>query len=323
MKVALVMEPDLVGPVFGVDGLARIAELVDLWSPEAVTDLERIPTSVRQHVEVVVAGWGMPELGLSELELLPNLKAVVHWAGGGGVLTSEAVARGVVLSSGRASNAIPVAEWTVAMMVLAAKDAFWLSRSYCAAPGPIDRISTMPDAGLYGTTVGIVGASSVGIIVMEMLKSYDVDVLLYDPYATPSSAAALGAELVDDLEELARRCRILSIHAPVTTSTVGMISRGVLAAMPDGAVLINTSRGVIVDQEALTTELASGRIRAVLDVTEPEILTAGHPLYTLPNVFVTPHLAGSLGLELRRLGDVAISELENYLAGRPFSDTLN
>jgi phosphoglycerate dehydrogenase-like enzyme len=99
-----------------------------------------------------------------------------------------------------------------------------------------------------------------------------------------------------------------------------MIDARRLALMPDGATLINTSRGSLIDDDALLPELVSGRLHAVIDVTDPEVLPADSPLYELPNVLLTPHIAGSLGNELHRMTDQALDELERYAAGLPFAD---
>jgi phosphoglycerate dehydrogenase-like enzyme len=159
--------------------------------------------------------------------------------------------------------------------------------------------------------------------VIEKLAAGDVRVLLFDPYATAEAAAGLGVELVTDLAALASRSDILSIHAPEMPSTIGMISSSVLAALPDGATLINTARGALVDQDALVAELQRGRLRAILDVTEPDVLEPGHPLYALPNVFLTPHLAGSMGNELRRIGRAALAEVERFVTGEPFANPVH
>lgn len=320
MRAALLMDPALVPFVFGDDERARLAEILEIDMTDAATSLAGIASP--SGVEVLITGWGVPVIDSEGLDAFPALRAIVHWGGGIGFLDEAASARGIRISSARAANAVPVAEFTQAMITLAAKDAFWLSRQYCAEQRFIDREATAPRAGLFRTTVGIVGASTIGTMVIEKLRASDVEVLLYDPYATPETAQRLGAELVGDLEDLARRSRILSVHAPETPRTVGMISRAVLAALPDGATLVNTARGALVDQDALVDELQRGRLRAVLDVTEPDVLEAGHPLYTLPNVFLTPHLAGSMGVELRRLGESALAEVERFVAGAPFENPM-
>jgi len=320
VRAALLMDPALVPFVFGGAERARLQEMLEIEMTDAATSLAGI--SSPSEIELLITGWGVPVIDRDALDAFPALRAIVHWGGGIGFLDEAASARGIRISSARAANAIPVAEFTLAMITLAAKDAFWLSRQYCSEQRFIDREATVPNAGLFGMTVGIVGASTIGTMVIEKLGASDVDVLLYDPYVTPVTAERLGAELVGDLEELARRSRILSVHAPEMPSTVGMISREVLAALPDGATLVNTARGALVDQAALVEELERGRLRAVLDVTEPDVLDPGHPLYTLPNAFLTPHLAGSMGVELRRLGQVALAEVERFVAGAPFDNPM-
>lgn len=317
MKAALAMAPETLPFVFGADELRRLKQLLDLDTDRVLGSIEDLEDEERAALEVLITGWGAPQIGPDELARLPALRAVVHWGGGIGFLDRSATARGIAVSSARAANAIPVAEFTVAMITLAAKDAFWVSRQYCTEQRPIDREIELPHTGLYGTTIGLVGASSVGTLVIERLRDRDVEVLVYDPYLTATDAARLEVEPVGELEELARRSTVLSIHAPAIPQTDGMISRAVLAAMPDGATLVNTARGSLVDQDALVEELAGGRLRAILDVTEPEVLPTGHPLYTLPNVFLTPHLAGSTGTELRRLGRAALAEVERVVSGAP------
>ena len=317
MKAALLMDPTLVPFVFGEQETRRLAGILDIDMTDAATSLDELRDAA--YIELLLTGWGVVRLGRAQLDALPALRAIVHWGGGIGFLDEVASARGIPVSTARAANAIPVAEFTQAMITLAAKDVFWLSRRYSAEQQFIPREVAAPRSGLYRTTVGIVGASAIGTLVIEKLAASDVTVLLYDPYATPATAAALGVELVDDLAELARRSDILSIHAPEAPATIGMISRDVLAALRDGATVINTARGALIDQDALVAELQAGRLRAVLDVTEPEVLEPGHPLYSLPNVFLTPHLAGSMGVELRRLGEAATAEVELFVAGEPFA----
>ncbi|HEY9309708.1 MAG TPA: hydroxyacid dehydrogenase [Microbacterium sp.] len=316
MRAALLMSPALVPFVFGDAERSRLEEILEIDTTQAVTSIADVPA--RSEVELLITGWGVTSIGPEGLDGFPSLRAIVHWGGGVGFLDAEATARGILVSSARAANAIPVAEFSVAMITLAAKDAFWASRRYCAEQRFIDREAEFPRTGLYRSTIGIIGASTIGSLVIDRLAEADVDVLLFDPYASVETADRIGAELVTDLRELAARSDILSIHAPETPATIGMISADVLAALPDGATVINTARGALIDQVALVGQLQRGRLRAILDVTDPDVLEPGHPLYTLPNVFLTPHLAGSMGSELRRLGEAALSEVERFAAGRPF-----
>lgn len=319
MRAQLVMTPHLAGAVFDDALRERLRGVAEIDLDRVVSDPRQLDATELAAVDILITGWGAAPIDEQLLTAMPALRAIVHWGGGVGFISPAVGARGVAVSTGREANAVPVAEWTVAMIVLAAKDAFWMSRRYAAERRVLDREELMPRSGLFRTVIGIVGASSVGRLVIDRLRSYDVDVLLYDPFVSPEDAAAMGVGLVADLAALAARVTLLSVHAPETAGTVGMVSRSVLAALPDGATLINTARGALVDQDALVAELHTGRLRAVLDVTEPDVLAPEHPLFDLPNVFLTPHLAGSTGVELGRLGASAVSEVERFARGIPFA----
>jgi phosphoglycerate dehydrogenase-like enzyme len=119
------------------------------------------------------------------------------------------------------------------------------------------------------------------------------------------------------------RVDVLSLHAPALPSTRHMIGAAELAALPDHATIINTARGSLIDTAALEQECLAGRMSAILDVTEPEPLPASSVLYDLPNVMITPHIAGSLGSELHRMTDAALDELERYVSGRELAAGLS
>ncbi|MFY9712177.1 MAG: hydroxyacid dehydrogenase [Microbacterium sp.] len=318
MKAAFAMAAETLPFVFGEEELRRLHELLDIDTERTFGSIDALSDEEIDGLELLITGWGAPMIGERELARLATLRAVVHWGGGIGFIDPSATERGLAVSSARSANAVPVAEFTIAMIILAAKDAFWASQRYRTEQREIFREIELPHTGLYRRTIGLVGASTIGRLVIEQLRDRDVDVLVYDPYLTPDDAVRLGVERMEDLEALARRSTILSLHAPAFARTDGMISRAVLAAMPDGATLVNTARGSLVDQDALVEELTKGRLRAILDVTDPEVLPVGHPLYSLPNVFLTPHLAGSTGNELRRLGHAALAEVERFVSGQPF-----
>ena len=141
---------------------------------------------------------------------------------------------------------------------------------------------------------------------------------IFDPFAEPSEIGALGATKVDDLTQLCRTADVLSIHAPALPATLNLIGAAELAALPDGATVINTSRGHCLHLDALTAELETGRLFAIIDVTDPvEPLPDDHPLRHLPNAILTPHLAGSQGTELARMSDWVCDEVERFASGRP------
>jgi phosphoglycerate dehydrogenase-like enzyme len=269
-------------------------------------DLAELP-----DVDLLVTGWGCPPITAQALQRLPSLKAVVHTAGSvKGFVTDACWARGIAVSSAASANALPVAEYTVAMILLTGKRVLERARDYRATKR-IDHYEIPPTVGNYGTTVGILSASMIGRRVIELLRPYDFHVLVHDPFVTEVDAAeSVG------LTELFERSDVVSVHTPLLPETRGLVSRELLGLLSDDAVLINTARGAVVDQDALAAE--AGRIRAVLDVTDPEVLPAGHPLWRNDSVLITPHLAGSQGNEWLRLAHHAVAEVRRWVAGEPF-----
>ncbi|GAA2886350.1 hydroxyacid dehydrogenase [Nonomuraea rubra] len=303
--------------VFPPDVLARLRRSADVTDAVRLTSFDGpAAAEALAGAEILLTGWGCPRIDTRAVAAAPRLRAVLHAAGSVKALVDPAVfERGITVSSAAQANAVPVADYTVAALVLGAKLAFGRARHYA---GGRDRALWQPGdgTGLYDCTVGVIGASRIGRLVLQRLRAFDVRVLLSDPTITPAEAALLGAELVD-LDDLCRRGDLVTVHAPALPETHHLLDRRRLALLPDGAVLINTARGSLVDTRALTEACASGRISAVLDVTDPEPLPPGHPLFELPNVLITPHLAGAQGRELRRLGEFAVTELERLLAGDP------
>jgi phosphoglycerate dehydrogenase-like enzyme len=318
-RAAFSMEPGLATTIFDAGQMLRLHDHLDFSQEQVDVEGQRDVSDV----EILVTGWGAEPIAAPELDRMPALRAIFH--SGGTVrpfLTREVWDRGILVTTASAANALPVAEFTLASILFAGKDVFTISRQY-SANSAID-LSEHRFAGLgnYRQTVGIVGASQIGRRVVELLRPFDVTILLSDPYLDPTEAAALGVTAVT-LHELFRRSTVVSLHAPLIPSTRGMVTAELLDSMVPGATLINTARGGLIDQDALVRVLQAERIHAVLDVTEPEPLPAGHPLWHLPNVVLTPHLAGARGNELHRLGESVVREAKASTSGlppaRPFS----
>ena len=308
--------------VFPPDLLTRLGKLVRFDPALAVATYRRPDTIVAlAQAEVLITGWGAPRLDVEALAAAPRLRLLVHAAGSvkEAGICPQVWHRGVQVSSAASVNAIPVAEYTVAVILLTGKRAFRLAADY--ADGRFRHQIPGMGIGNAGRTVGIVGASRTGRLVLDLLARHDFRILIADPFLTRSQARKLGAELAE-LDDLLVRSDVVTLHAPLLDKTRHLIDDRRLALMRDGSVLVNTGRGALVDTEALVRHCSggpgrAGRIDAVLDVTDPEPLRAGHPLLALPNVFVTPHIAGALGTEIRRLGAFAVDEVERWLAGEP------
>jgi phosphoglycerate dehydrogenase-like enzyme len=318
-RAVFAMDPVHLPLLFPPPLMARLTQAADLDPALVVRDFTD-PTAAEAlaGAEFLITGWGCPRLDTDVLAAAPRLRSVLHAAGSVRSLVGDELwKRGITVSSAVTGNALPVAEYTLAMILLAGKDTFTHRERFRAThtyPSPTETTTT----GNVGRRIGVIGASRVGRRLLELLRPFDFSVLLHDPYVSTAEATALGAELLS-LDDLLRHSDIVTLHAPDIPETYRMLDAGRLALIKDGGVLINTSRGALVAPDALTDELVSGRLHAILDVTEPEPLPAGSPLYRLPNVFLTPHIAGSLGNELERLGRIVVEELERLVTGVPLT----
>lgn len=308
----LMAPPELASHIFGAH-MARLTEVLEVGGPAS-----SLVETLLGETEVLVTGWGAPRLDAGDLDRLPELRAIFHAGGSVRAVADpdELARRGVVASNAGESNAVPVAEYTVAMILLAGRDAWRAESLYRKRRTPIDREQEFLTAGGYGRTVGIVGASRTGRKVVEMLRATDRSMLLHDPYLRPAEAERLGVALVS-LAELAECSDVVSIHAPETPETFGMIGAEIIGRLRSGATLINTARGSLIDHAALHERLLRGDLTAILDVTVPEPLPPDHPFWDLPNLVLTPHIAGAMGTDLRRLGDQLVSEIDRYRRGTP------
>lgn len=311
----LTMQPaHLAAALYGPRQREELQHLVRVDHDLVVDDFRALPDEVLQRTEVLLSGWNPPPISDEVLDRMPNLHYVAH--AGGGVPGLELFEqRGITVASQAAANATPTAEYTVAMILLANISAFRAQRLYRAERSYIDRERHFLDSGNYESRIGILGAGNVGRAVLSLLQSYDLELLVFDPGLTAEQIAELGARKVDLLDLLVSS-DVISVHAPDTPHTHHLIGAEELALMRDGATIVNSARGRIIDQDALVAELATGRIDAILDVTEPEVLAPDHPLHELPNVVLTPHIAGSMGRELHRLADNAIRALRSHLRDR-------
>lgn len=319
IKAAFVMGPKNLPTLFSTADLARLRGIVTLLDSEPVADFSA-PGAFKllSEAELLITGWGAPAIDASVLDRLPRLRSIVHAAGTVKTfLSPEVYARGIQVSSSAAANAVPVAEFTFAAIVMGLKRARRFSEQL-RTTGASRNAAGFPPIGTNGVTVGLVGASRVGRLVVGLLKNLDARVLVYDPYLDGVEACSLGVEAVG-LDQLCALSDVVSVHAPDIAETRGIIGAQQLGLMKDGTVVINTARGALIDATALTAELVSGRLDAYLDVTDPEPLPADSVLHALPNVVLTPHIAGAMGNEIHRLGSHAVMEVRRLSEGLPLA----
>ena len=297
--------------------LARSLEILpDYYTEDVLRDGQPHPELT--DVSYAFSTWGITTLTEEEIaSLLPSLKAVFYAAGTVQYFARPFMKRGVKIFSAWGANGVPVAEVTVAEIILANKGYFQTMHKGGGPDWP-EHDRAKPHPGNYNTNVGIIGAGMIGSMVIERLRQYKLNVLVFDPFLSAERAAALGAEKVDDLPELFARCHVISNHLANNPQTVNMIDKRCFDRMEDNAVFINTGRGQQVVEADMIAALREKPCRAaVLDVSWPEPPVPGSPLYTMDNVILTPHTAGSIGNEIRRMGEYMYNEYAAFAAGTP------
>ena len=269
------------------------------------------------EVEYVFSTWGMPELTEEEIAaFLPSLKAVFYAAGTVQRFARPFLKRGAKIFSAWGANAVPVAEFTVSEIILANKGFFQCLHRGGAATWT-EHDAGKPYPGNFNTDVGIIGAGMIGTLVIDMLKSYKLNVKVFDPFMAEERAQKLGVEKVNSLPELFEKCHVISNHLANNPQTVGMINADCFEKMAADAVFINTGRGQQVVEADMIVALKAEPARvAVLDVMWPEPPEEGSELYTLKNVYLTSHIAGSLGGEVQRMGEYMLEEFTAFYENR-------
>ena len=276
----------------------KIAEVTDLI-PEIVNagNFDRVDL---KDVEVIFSSWGMMNFTGEQLDRMPNLKAVFYGAGATDYFARPLLARGIKVISAWKANAIPVAEFVLAQIILSMKNYFsnnWNNKF--AGPG------------CYGETVALIGAGAISSKLQEMLKVLNMNLNVLVIPSRPERRTV-------SLEEAFRTAYVVSNHLPNREDNQKVLTRELFASMRQGATFINTGRGAQVDEAGLIEVLkARPDLTALLDVTFPEPPEAGSELYTLPNVRLTTHIAGSLNDEVHRMADYVIGDYLHFAAGEP------
>jgi len=313
--VSIVHPKHLFPQLYDERTMERIAAVSDLKAAgfESKPSAEEM-ARLLEGAHVAITSWGTPTLSAEVLERASELRLVIHAAGSVKPIVSDALfARGIRVTSGAAVIGRGVAETTLGLMITASKDVYGL-REATARGAWSEARQTSQD--FCDITVGVVGCGHVGRHLIQLLGMFDVEVLVYDPYLSEEEAGRLGATKCE-LDDLLRRSHIVSLHAPSIPETRHMINQRTLALIRDGGILINTARGSLINEADLIREVESGRIRAFLDVTDPEPPAPDHPFRTLPGVVLTPHIAGVATNGRKRLGRYALAEIERFINGEP------
>jgi phosphoglycerate dehydrogenase-like enzyme len=294
---------EMVGPVAGVEAVP--------W------DITSEPPR-RDEIEVVVPPYIGSREPLARLAALPSLRAVqLLTAGYDDVL--PLVPPGVVLANAGGVHDASTAELAVGLMLATLRGFPQMVRGQ-------DQSRWVPVGGrpaLADKRVLVLGYGSIGRAVARRLTGFEVSL------TAVASRARDGDDLVDrvhgieELHDLLPHSDVVVVIVPLSEGTTGLVDREFLAAMPDGALLVNVARGKVVDTEALVEATATGRIMAALDVTDPEPLPDGHPLWRCPGVFITPHVGGDTSAFTPRAVRLVRQQLTAFVAGEPLRNVVN
>ncbi len=267
------------------------------------------------EISMIFSGWGMVRIDETFLRRFPKLQVIFYAAGSvKGIVTEACWRQGIQLTSAYAANAIPVREFTISQILFALKRGW---QQVLSGRRNKQFIKDPRIPGAYQTTVGLLSLGMVGRGVGQHLKEFDLKVIAYDPIISKSEAEKLNVKLVP-LEEVFATADVVSCHTPLLKKTEKMIRGRHFESMKPGATFINTARGGVIDEGEMIEVLRNRPdLVAVLDVTYPEPPVENSPLYSLENVILTPHIAGSEGRECRRMGRVMVEELDRFLSGKP------
>lgn len=313
-KGLFILDPQAFDLIYGAEHKVEISHRVRLLAEPLSREEALKRPDLLAEAEVIFSGWGAPKMDAAFLAAAPRLKAVFYGAGSIRYFTSEEFwSRKITITSAYAMNAVPVAEYTLAAILLSLKN-FWKQAYGAKQLGRYPE--RVPCAGGYRSKVGLISLGMIGRLVRERLRPFDMEVLTYDPFVTPEQATALGVEVVS-LDEIFRQCDVVSLHTPWLKETEGMIQGRHFEMMKPHATFLNTARGAVVRENELIEVLQRRTdLTAWLDVTYPKEPPAeDSPLWTMPNAILTPHIAGSQDRECRRMGRLMIDEFDRWNRG--------
>jgi phosphoglycerate dehydrogenase-like enzyme len=282
----------------------------DVWAGD-----EPLPAS-KDEVEVIVMPFGVrPDL-IREVARLPRLRLIQLRSAGAESVAPHA-GNSVTLCNARGAHDPATSEWVVGMIFAQSRALPDFVRSQRA--GTWRRKTSRTVAGQH---VLIVGYGSIGAAVERRLQGWEVTVERIARRARPAADGAPEVKGMDELADALPGADVVVLLVPVTEQTRGLVDADFLAKMKDGALLVNAARGSVIDQDALLAALNSGRITAALDVTSPEPLPDGHPLWSAPGVLITPHVGGAVEGGMERAHAVVRAQLTRYAKGEPLHNII-
>jgi phosphoglycerate dehydrogenase-like enzyme len=319
MNVLLAVNKNMSLQVFADKDIQRIKKVCNIINDTFPEEANKV--FLLDHckdADIIVTSWLTAALDADVIAKANNLKLMAHAAGTVKPMVSDALwDKKVKVSGGAAAIALGVAETCLGYMLIAPGRVFTLA-SQIKFGFWKENIDAYGGAfNLYGQKIGIIGASFVGRRLICLLDNFTVDINVFDPYLSNEDACKLGVTKLDSLDEIFSNCKIVCLNAPNTKETYKMIKGSHFAKLQSGALFINTARGEIIEENEMVEELRKGKFIACLDVTDPEPCSMDHPLRHLPNVILTPHIAGGMHDNRKRIGNLVTDEIERFVNSEP------
>ncbi|SDE44831.1 Phosphoglycerate dehydrogenase [Paenibacillus sp. UNCCL117] len=314
LNIVMLQGKDLIDKFFKPEQLEQLRQFGTLrMNPKSGPPSKEEVAELIKDADIVITSWGNTTLDAELLDRCPNVKLIAHAAGTvKPVISTDVAERGIRVCSANDALAKGVAETTLGLAIVSLKNIWQLARSTREGEWDKGREHVRE---LYEVTIGVVGGGLSGGHFIRLLKQFDVRVLVYDPFLSEAAIRERGGDKVE-FDTLLRESDVVSIHAPSIPETDHMFNQRTLKLMKDDAILINTARGSLIDEDALVAELRKGRLWACLDVTLPEPPDVNHPFRSLPNVTLIPHIAGATNNGLHRVAAYTIREIELFLKGQ-------
>jgi len=311
-KIALILNSGCRNMVINEKTIKRLEKIGTVVINEGGTDKESVKKAIA-GATIAITSWGNEPIDEDILAVCPDLKLVVHAAGSVKPIVSDALwDKGIRVCTSANVLSTGVSETALGFTIAASKNFFFHNENIHNG-GWAEGKENIRE--LYDLTIGVVSGGWAGRHYIELMHAFDVDIVLYDPFVSDEKAEEMGARKIS-FEELLTISDIISIHAPSIPETYHMFNKDTLALMKKDAVLINTSRGSLIDEQALYEHMKAGNLKyTCLDVTDPEPPALDNPLRSLSNCIMTPHLAGQANNGLKKIGQNVCEEIERVLAG--------
>jgi phosphoglycerate dehydrogenase-like enzyme len=318
-RVLFAVEEPMFETIFSKRDLNRLGALAHIlnWLPPKKADKQFLLNHIDDS-EIVVGSWGTSAFEEDVLAKASHLRLVCYGAGTVRPMVNDTFWRkGVRITSAAEAIAYGVAEFCLGLILTAPKRVPWLAEDTRHGYWAQGISSFGGGFEIYQQNIGIIGVGHIGRHLIRLLKNFDCNIHVYDPYLSGEKAALIGVNQVETLDELFSTCRVVSLNAPSIEATRDMLRGHHFAALQKGSVFINTAGSIQIHEAEFVAELRKGHFIACLDRCEQEPCALDHPYRCLPNVLLTPHIAGVMAENRFRIGTFVVDEIENYIHGKP------